>query len=77
MDFGQNALKEHNIFVNIEAYEQIETNRKLQQNIQQLEQNNLYLSKLLSVTENKPDYIPLPNGYKKITQNSETTIIIE
>ena len=77
LDFGQDALQENNVIVNFDSYELKKQNYNLEKQIQETQLNNIYLSQLLNFTENKADYISLPNGYRKITRNGETTVIFE
>lgn len=75
LDLGANILQEHNINVGFDSYELKKQNENLLKQIEETQKNNVYLSRLLNFTENKPDFIPMPNGYKRITRNGETTII--
>lgn len=77
LDFGLNSLRENNIIVNFDSYELKKQNEKLTEQINETRKNNVYLSQLLNFTKNKPDYVPLRNGYKKISQHGETSVIFE
>jgi hypothetical protein len=73
-DLGVGALSSYIINVNSQPFELESQNKELSKQNKILSANNDLLQNLLHLQKNRPIVIPMKNGYKLITSNSEQTV---
>jgi hypothetical protein len=73
-DLGVGALSSYIINVNSQPFELESQNKELNKQNKILSANNDLLQNLLHLQKNRPIVIPMKNGYKLITNNSEQTV---
>jgi hypothetical protein len=73
-DLGVGALSSYIINVNSQPFELESQNKELNKQNKILSANNDLLQNLLHLQKNRPIVIPMKNGYKLITSNSEQTV---
>jgi len=68
-DLGLNSLQNFVVNLHSQPYEIVNQNKELLQQNEILKNSNSALNQLIELEKNKAVYIPMKNGYKKITNN--------
>jgi hypothetical protein len=68
-DLGMETLNNFVVSLNSQPFEIQKQNKELLEQNEILKKSNNALNLLIELEKNKPSYIPMKNGYKKITQN--------